>query len=311
MLTVILVVLALCGGAGWFAWHYITTSTTNSNITYNTNNNGGSGTKVVQTISKTVQLNEVVTYSGVTFTFKNAQQANFFSDDSSSSYQSKGVLRLNYHEDNPGSRAASYYYGDSFRLQLPDQTSVAPLNLLNSSPPSSAISRDNWLDFKVSQDVDIKHVVLSLGKEDEAQMEVPLVAGADLSKYQDKTAQPNKQAQYSNTTWTITKAKTAWSYENKQADKGMIFVIVDVRIDNSSSTDFRGYYGDYIRLKAGDTTSTLTGDTTVPLAVPAGSNNQMGEAAFLVPQGASSYTFVLLGDSNGAGVKQATITFQI
>ncbi|MBO0782272.1 MAG: zinc ribbon domain-containing protein [Ktedonobacteraceae bacterium] len=315
VLVFILIILALCGGAGWFIWNAISnaanTSSDSGNPGSSNNNSSSSNSRnntPVQTISKTVQLNQGVTYAGVKLTFKDAQQANFFQDDNSTSPQKSGVLRLNYREENPSSKAASYYINDVFRLQLPDHTSIVPLNGKYSLGTEASTSRDNWLDFQVGQNVDIKQLVLRIGRDNEAQIDLPLTGNADLGKYQDKIIKPNKQALYSGTTWTITQARTTLSYDNTQAGKGMIFVVVDVRIDNNSSTDFNRYYGDYIRLKAGDTTSSLTGNTTIPLGVPAGTN-ATGEAAFLVSQGSTSFTFVLLGTPGVS--QQAEIPFQI
>src|SRR5258707_8699771 len=70
------------------------------------------------------------------------------------------------------------------------------------------------------------------------------------------------------------------------------------------------YYGDYIRLKAGGTTSAPTGDTTLALGFPAGSSGTTGDVIFVMPAGSSSYTLMLL-DTPSTQYAQASANFQV
>jgi hypothetical protein len=81
---------------------------------------------------------------------------------------------------------------------------------------------------------------------------------------------------------------------------------VTVKIDNPSSRDFATSCGDYLRLQAGETTSTPTPHATIP----AGSSGQTGSASFLVPQGSTSYTLLFLRNAT-TGVSQAAVDLQI
>ena len=123
-------------------------------------------------------------------------------------------------------------------------------------------------------------IVLVLGTDTEQQIKIPLTGKTDLSQYQDKSSTPNKQATYKGLKWTITNATTSLSSSGQQAQKGMVFVLVTLSVDNPSANTFRGYYGDYLRLKSGGTTSEPTLDTTVPLSFDAGSAGKTGVAIF-------------------------------
>lgn len=309
MILVVVLIVALCGGAAWFGWNWLVNSANSSDTGSNGGSSGSNNTRATQKIVNTVTMNEVITYSGTKLTFNKVEQANFFNDDSST-LNRNGAIRLYFHEENPGSSSGNYLYSDAFRLLLPDKTSVEPLRAKEGIGPNVGIARDNWVDFAVAQNVDVKQLVLRLGTTTQAQMDVPLTGSADLGKYQAKSVNVNKQTLYAGATWTITQATTTLSYQSKQADKDMMFVVVDVRIDNNSAKDLSAVPGDYIRLKTGSTTSEPTGSNTIPVTVVAGKTNQVGECAFLVPQGSSSFTLVLLA-ATYLSAQQAEIPFQV
>src|SRR5438552_12122294 len=128
------------------------------------------------------------------------------------------------------------------------------------------------MDFPVSTNIQVKQLTLQLGRDTEAQESIALTGKADLAQYQPKTAQLNVATQYAGLTWTITAATASLSFKGQQADKGMQYVIVTLKVDNPTSQTFRGYYGDYVRLKSGDVTSPPSGDSTLPLSFDAGSS---------------------------------------
>ena len=142
-------------------------------------------------------------------------------------------------------------------------------------------------------------------------MAVPLTGNADLGKYQAKTVTPNKSVPYAGLTWTVTDATQQWSAAGRQADSGMIYVIVTLKLDATGNNGFNAYYGDYIRLKAGSTTAAPTSDSTVPLSVEAGQTNATGKCIFQVPQGNTDYTLLLLATPSVTGSQQENIPFQI
>jgi len=282
-------------------------TSTNSNTPQSDNSTPTGTGSTNGSVTGTEQLNLKVTYSSIDITITSVQQQDSFPDDSSTSQP--GVVRVNMNESNPTS-GASFSYGDAARLILPDGTTiVAPANEQHYSPPSKASTQTNWIDFPVpGQKVDLSKLVLSLGTPTQNQMNIPLYPNADLSQYQPKTVSPNVSTQYAGLTWTVTTATASLSAAGHQADKGMEYVTVTLKVDNPSSNDFSGYWGDYIRLKTGSTTSSPTTDSTLPLSFAAGSAGSKGNVIFSMPAGSTSFTLILLKTSN---YNQATINFQI
>jgi hypothetical protein len=166
------------------------------------------------------------------------------------------------------------------------------------------------LDFPVPTSVQISQLTLQLGKDTEAQETIALTGKASVAQYQSKTAQLNVPTQYAGLTWTITSAAVSLGFKGQQADKGMQYVIVTLKVNNPTSQDFRGYYGDYIRLKSGDATSAPTGDTTLPLSFAAGSSGNTGDVIFTMPSASTSYTLILL-NTPVYQFPQATANFQV
>jgi hypothetical protein len=115
---------------------------------------------------------------------------------------------------------------------------------------------------------------------------------------------------YVGTKWTLVSATEQLSGDNEQAPKGQMFVILAVKIDNNSAQSFDAYPGDYIRLQTGDTKATAESDS-IPLSAASGQTNQTGNALFLVPQGSTSFTFLLLANASTGATQQSSIAFQI
>ena len=90
----------------------------------------------------------------------------------------------------------------------------------------------------------------------------------------------------------------------------MQYVNVTLKVDNPTSQTFRGYYGDYIRLKSGDVTSAPSVDSTLPLGFDAGSSGSTGNVIFTMPSGSTSYTLILLNNPSYQ-YNQATANFQV
>jgi hypothetical protein len=282
------------------------------NFPQSLNAGGINGRPTTQPPITTLQINETVPYAGVEITIVNAQQSQTFLDDSDSG--TNGMVRLNLKESSTTGRG-NFFYGDVVRLILPDKSSVAPVNEKQSFRPDAGVTRTNWLDFPVPMSIQISQLTLQLGKDTEAQVDAPLTGKANLTKYQPKTAQLNASTHYAGLTWTITSATTGLSDDGKQADKGMRYVTVTMRVDNPSSSDFRAYWGDYIRLQSGGSTSPPEVDAVAgkfPLDFATGSSGTTGSLTFLLPDGSTSYTLILLAKPNLIPpISQAAANFQV
>ena len=324
---VLLLVLVLGGGGMYYAFfrpHGASTSNQNSNGT-NTqgatgktpvSNNGtpGSGNTPGSTSGTTTssgptteQVNLQFTYSGVEMTITLVQEAQSFPDDNNAT---SNTVRINMNENNPTTSGGGFLYSDVARLLLPDGTTANFENSQNPIGPGASTSRTNWIDFGVpASNLDLSKLVLRMGTATESQMDIPLMPGADLSKYQPKTITPNTTFQYAGLNWTITKVTESLSAADKQAATGQVYIVVTLNAVNSTGSDFSAYPGDYLRLKSGDTTSSLT-DFTFPISVASQSNGS-GTVTFSMPQGNTSFTLMMLTRPASPPINAASATFQI
>lgn len=319
---VLLLVLAL-GGLGGF---YIIRHNNSNGSSQNGNtssgqqsaSNGSTPTSVATSGSNgntpgsggptTIPLNLKFPYSSVDFTLVSGQQASSFSDDTSTP---QGGVRVTMKEVNSTTNNASFLYSDVVRLIMPDGSANAPSNEKNPIGPDAGISRDNWIDFVVaSQNIDLSKLVLRFGSATENQMNIPLVAGTDLSKYQSKAVTPNSAFQYAGLNWTLTSATESLSANGKQAATGMVYVTVTLKAVNSSANGFSGIPTDYMRLQSGDSKSPPTTDYTFPISV-ASQSSGTGTVIFPITQGGTSFTLLMLAQQASTPINAASVTFQI
>ena len=269
----------------------------------------GSGGSPTTAGPVTEQLNSMFTYASIEMTITSVQEANSFPDDNS---VTQGVVRINLNEENPTQHSGGFLYSDVARLVLADGTTATSDNAQNNIGPDSSTSRTNWIDFAVpSSNPDLSKLILRMGKATENQMDIPLMPNADLSKYQPKTVTPNTTFQYAGLNWTITSATESLSANDQQATAGNVFISVTLKVDNPTSSDFNAYWGDYIRLKSGNTTSAPTTDTTLPLNFAAGSTGSTGNVFFVMPQGSTSFMLMMLARPSSPPINAASTTFQI
>ena len=312
---VLLILLGICGTGGYLLYRGASKALSSVHQTATATggyiSSGGTTHDVTPTSgpATTTPIGSTITYASTDITIVNVQQAQNFADDSSTS-SSQGVARINLKEQNAAAQNADYVYNSIARLMLPDGSEVEPLNEQYGSSPNPAVSRTNWLDFPVATTVDPGKLTLVLGTADDAQISVPLSASADLTKYKPKTSSPNKTFQHEGLNWTMTSATASLSSTATQAKKGMMYVTIDLTIDNPSQSTVSEYWNTSMRLKAGDVTSSPETSGNLPTDYPAGSTGKTGNAIFLVPQGNTAFTFILLANSSGS-VPQTSVDFQI
>ena len=142
-------------------------------------------------------------------------------------------------------------------------------------------------------------------------MDVPLTGNASLSKYQLKTISPNTSVQYAGLNWTLTTVTSSLSANGKQADSGMRYIVVTLKIDNPTSNTFFPSATDKFRLQAGGTTNPPT-NSTLPISIAAGTTNTVGTVTFQMPQNSSSFTLIMLARTDTTpSASQYTTNFQI
>jgi len=318
VLAIILLAVALCGTAGFFVYRAVSSNvsesikSSSSYTTTNTDTGSNSNSNATPTLAPptTSPVNAALKFADVDMTIVDVKQAGGFADETDSSNTSV-ILRIDLKENNTTAHSSGYYYGDMVRLIMSDGTSVTPFNTQYSSGPDASVTRTNWIDFGVKSNLDVSKLTLQLGTAAQAQISVPLTNNPDITKYEPKTVSLGKSTTYVGTTWTLVTATAQLSGDNQQAPTGQMYVAVTLRLDNNSSQSFGGYWGDYIRLQTGVTKATPADGTNVPLGASPGQTNQTGTALFLVPQGSTSFTFVLLATPSTGATQQATIPFQI
>jgi hypothetical protein len=200
--SIVLLLVLVLGGAGVFLVFKSHSTSGSSNQSSSSTNgqqstpssNGtttsGSGNTPSTGGPVTIPLNLKFTYSSVYITLHSVQQANSFPDDSSTP---QGGIRVSIKESNPTTKGTNYVYSDVVRLVFPDGTIAPPSGEQNNSAPDSGVSRDNWLDFVMTnQTIDLSKLILRFGSASQQQMDIPLIPNANLSKYQPKTVTPNE-----------------------------------------------------------------------------------------------------------------------
>jgi zinc ribbon protein len=294
---VLLVVLFLCLGvpALYYSGRTSITSLSKSlNYSSGSNNSSDSSSITTQPPITTTQINQTLPYHGADITIVDVKQSKAFMDDSGAG--TTGVIRLDLKESNSSTSSARYIYSDSARLILPDKSNVQPYDEWQlSGPDANTSNRPNWIDFQIPTTYQISQLTLQLGTQTEAQELIALNGKANVTQYKAKTTHPtNASTQYAGLTWTVTAVTVSLDYKGQQADKGMQFVTVSLKVDNPSSQDFNAYWGDYMRLQSGSTKSEPSTETDFPLSFASGSSGGTGDVNFIMPAGSTSCTLLFL-----------------
>jgi hypothetical protein len=276
-------------------------------VNTNSSNNGNPPTK--QPPITTANINQSVIYAGVNFTIESAQQSTTFLDDPSTS-DNNGVVRVKYKETNHSGQDVVYFAGQIDHLILPDKSSVDPVNSLQGGGIQNATTRENWADFAVPTSDKISQLTLVIGGSQEAQIFIPLTGNANLSAYQNKTANLNKLISYQGLNYTLQSATESLSIPTKQATPGMRYVVLAFKVDNPTAND-KGVGGtsDYMRLQAGGVTSSPV-NSTLPGVVNANTSGATGTVTFLMPQNNNSFTLIFLA-AQGYSTVQVNTDFNI
>lgn len=249
-------------------------------------------------------INSLVRYAGVDVAVLNIQQSQRFIDDPNTS--TNGMVRLNLGEHNRTSVRVSWNYENIARLILPNKSIVSPTYVKAKVALAPGASQKSVVDFAVPLNDRVSQLILRLGATNEAQMFIPLMGNANLSNYQPKTINLNGQMQYFGLNWTLTSATSSLSIDGQQAAKGMRYITVTLKVDNTlSQVAITGSAYDFVRLKVGTITASPK-HTTLPVAFDEGAAGVTGTVSFLVPQNARSYTLILEPQNEDSGDKAST-----
>ena len=258
----------------------------------------------IQPSIKTTAINASVPYAGVNIAILNAQQSQKFLNDPNAS--SDGMVRLNLQERNPTDVKVVWSYATIARLLMPNKSLVVPTYENSIVTVAPGAMQKNVVDFAVPMNVSLVQLTLVLGAPNEAEMLIPLVRNADVSKYQPKTTKLNGQMLYFGLNWTLTSATSSLSIPGQQAAKATRFVILVLKVDNTlSQIAITGSPYQYIRLQYGNR-SALPEHTTIPVAFQIGAVGVTGTVSFQVPQQISSFTLILMPQKGDNGDQSST-----
>jgi hypothetical protein len=171
-------------------------------------------------------------------------------------------------------------------------------------------SQTSVVDFAVPSNISVKQLIFVLGAANEVQMLIPLIRNVNVSKYQPKTTNLNGQMQYFGLNWTLASATSSISIPGQQAAKGMRFVTLLLKVDNTlSQVAIPGSPYEYMRLHYGNA-SALPVHTTIPVAFNVGAVGIAGTVSFQVPQQIASFTLILMSQQGDNG-DQSSVALQL
>ncbi len=261
-------------------------------------------------VSSSEQLNLQLTYASVNITLISAQLAPSFSDDTSTTSGSTGIVRINLRENNTKANNPDYTEHASMLLVLPGGNTSELGNEQSGISPDAGVNRTNWLDFPLNSPSALNQLILRIGTPTQSQFDIPLQPGANISKYQDKTNNLNTPFNYGGLNMILKSATLSYSYNVTQATTGNRYLIITLSAVNNTSNGVSLSPGNYMRLQAGGNSVAPDGTTTLPYEVAANTSNA-GVVAFLVPQNASNFTLVLLAQASSPPINQVTQAFQV
>ena len=290
LVIVLALVLLLLGGASYLILHSMDVA------------------KHTQPVITAASINSTVTYAGITMTILKIEQSQRFLDDPTSA--TDGMVRVHLQAQNKTAVPVNLIYNTIATLVIPGGKVLTPTYVKGNIGVAPGRTQASIVDFAVPSATKVNQLILRLGAPDEAQVDVPLMQGANLTQYTSKTTTLNGAFQYLGLNWSLVNATTQFSIAGKQASKAMHYVTVTLNVANTlSQTAISGSPYDYIRLKAGNITA-MPVDTTLPVSFTAGANGKTGTVTFLVPQSATKLTLILLAQPQ-SGFDQATQDFQI
>jgi hypothetical protein len=258
----------------------------------------------VQPSITTTAINSSVPYAGVDVTILNVQQSQSFLNDPNTN--SNDMVRLNLKEHNPTDIKVVWSYATIARLAMPDKSLISPTYVNSIVRIAPGASQTSVVDFAVPTNKSVTQLTLVLGATNEAQMLIPLVPNVNVSRYQPKTISLNGQMLYFGLNWTLSNATSSFSIPGQQAEQGMRYVTLTLKVDNTlSQIAITGSPYEYMRLQYGKT-SALPQHTTIPVAFNVGAVGITGTVSFQAPQKTSTLTLILIPQKGDNGDQSST-----
>ena len=247
-------------------------------------------------------------YAGLDYTLVNAQAASSFPDDPI--HSGVAVVRLNLTVANHTIGAASVLYYDAARLIAPKLAPIEPTNVTLSADPAPGTSQSGWIDFAVSQPVQLAALKLQLGSmsQRESLVTIPFTGSFDPAQYADRTVHQSLTVNYyfpyyapNLLYYHLTAVEVRYDYNGSQAKAGQQFYVLDFQVDNpNGSTVSPGLGYDYIRVVIGGSPRPPD-DSTLPYGFKGNAHHVGGHVAFSAPAGLHALTIEFLVQYGNGG----------
>jgi hypothetical protein len=256
----------------------------------------------------TLGIQRSAPYAGLDFTLVNAQTASSFSDDPI--HSGKAVVRLNLTVANHTNGTASILYYDVARLIVPKLAPIAPTNVTLSADPAPGSSQSGWIDFAVSQPIQLSALKLQLGSmsQGESLVTIPFTGSFNPAQYADRTARQSLTINYFFPYYAphllyyhLTAVGIQYDYNGSQVKAGQQFYVLDFQVDNPNGFNVSPGFGyDYIRLVIGGSPRPPV-DSTLPYGFNGNAHHVGGHVAFAAPAGLHSLTIEFLVQYGNGG----------
>jgi hypothetical protein len=284
--SLLIIGIAILGVVSTITWNWITSV----QVTL------GSGS--TQPAITTLNVQRTGTYANLSITVLNAQYATSFPDDTIQS--GPALVRLNLHVTNKSTDQISVIYYVIARLIVPGSKPIAPTYVELSTGPKPGSSDVGWIDFPVTNEVQLSTLKLQLGSLPlgETLLIIPFSGTFDPNHFAGKTSPQTLTFWYNfsgNTlVYHLISVNILYAYRGSQAIVGQQFYVLNFTVDNNNSVMVSPGYGfDYIRLIInGYNTPPI--DNTLPHGFNPGAHGVAGRVVYIGPAGLKTVSFAFL-----------------
>ncbi len=262
IISLLVIGIIILGGVSYITWNWLK----NVHVTLGAGN--------TQPAITTLHVERTGTYAGLSFTVLNAQYATTFPNDTIKI--GPALVRVNLHITNKSTDQVSVIYYDVARLLVPGVKPIAPTNVHLSTGPKPGANEVGWIDFPVTNGVQLSTLRLQLGSLllGDTPLIIPFSGSFDPNHFAEKT---------------YPQTLTIWYNFS-----GNTLVYHLFTVDNSNGVTVSPGFGfDYIRLIINGY-NTPPVDNTLPHDFKAGAHGIAGRVVYKGPAGLKSLDFAFL-----------------
>jgi len=286
IISLLVIGVIILGGVSYITWNWLKNVHVNLEVS-NT-----------QPAITTFHVERTGIYAELSFTVLNAQYATTFPNDTIQT--GPGLVRINLQVTNKSTDQVSVIYYDVARLLVPGVKPIAPTNVHLSTGPKPGANEVGWIDFPVTNGVQLSTLRLQLGSLllGETPLIIPFSGSFDPNHFAEKTYSQTLTIWYNfsgNTlVYHLTSVNVLYAYRGTQATIGQQFYVLNFTVDNSNGVTVSPGFGfDYIRLIINGY-NTPPVDNTLPHDFKAGAHGIAGRVVYKGPAGLKSLDFAFL-----------------